>query len=304
MYFKTATVMAVAIILTGAVAARSSPGGNSTSCYGACAAELEIVFRTSFADGQDSTYFDAASCITQCEQEKFSLYPKQAPDYSEERRGGFRSFLSADTKLLRDLFTEGKESTDPGAHVLRVLRIIRELEPYVKALQATTHHKVATGCYQVCEPVIEAFMFMDKHGRDYHQELLYDTAKFCITHCEEKGSQWIEEPVAAAKKSLAEMKEAELEKQIAGYEDDTSRRIAQTLLKWHFAMNDREEAALQEKVAEPHAANNKNHGPQYGNNGDEGDLPNRLTDDVFEKWDETIKLVIGAQGMVGVDREL
>ncbi|KAK5737591.1 hypothetical protein LTR17_006638 [Elasticomyces elasticus] len=242
MYFNITTIMAVATILTGAAAALTSLEGNSTSCYGACETDLKaVLFESSFQDGEDSTFFDAVSCITKCGREKFSLYPKQASDYPKKRGAGHRTFGLFEFELFEKLFPKSKESNGvflyPGARAPNVLKIVSELHPYLTVLQTTPPDKVTTGCYSVCEAVIEAFMFMDKHGADYHQELLYDTAKFCITHCEEKGSQWIEESVAAARNSLAEMKKADLEKLIAGYEDDTSRRIAEFILRRHLTMN-------------------------------------------------------------------
>ncbi|KAK4957616.1 hypothetical protein LTR10_005583 [Elasticomyces elasticus] len=295
MQFNITIIMAVATILTGAAATLTSLEGNSTSCYGACETDLKaVLFGSSFQGGEDSTFFDAVACITKCGREKFSLYPKQSPDYSKKRGAGFQTLGLFEIDLLEKLFPKSKESTGvfpyPSARPHRVLKILSELHPYLSTLQATPPDKVVTSCYSVCEPVIEAFMFMDKHGADYHQELFYDTAKFCITHCEEKGSQWIEDSVAAAKKSLAEMKEADSEKLIAGYKDDTSHLIADFILRWHSTVNSLEEADLKKQVAETHAANIKSHGPQHTRT--EHNCATCFAE-VTQKWEPTTTETVG-----------
>ncbi|KAK5675429.1 hypothetical protein LTS10_011871 [Elasticomyces elasticus] len=222
MQFNITTIMAVATVLTGAAAARSSPGDNSISCYGACETDLKAVFETSAADAHESTYLDAVSCISKCEEGTISQHSRIF-DFAQKR--------------LADLeATSMGEAPDRYARSYRMLEIVREGYPYVIGSSQNTHYyhrKAPTGCYRACEPALEAYMFIDKHG-DHHQELLYDTAKFCITHCEGKGSQWIEEGIADSKKCIAEMEEADLEQQIAEMDEaDLDKQIHEAKIKMH-----------------------------------------------------------------------
>ncbi|KAK5717949.1 hypothetical protein LTR15_008792 [Elasticomyces elasticus] len=271
MQFNITTIMAVATIFTGAAATLTSIEGNSTSCYGACETDLKaVLFGSSFQGVENSTFFDAVSCITKCGREKFSLNPKQAPDHSKKRGAGFRTFGLFEIDLLEKLFPESKESTGvfpyPGARPYRVLKLISELHPYLSTLQATPPDKVTTSCYSVCEPGIEAFMFMDKHGADYHQELLY---------MEEADSEQIDETHAANIKSHGPRYwNKRNEGDIPGY-------LTNLFEMWKEAMKvarGTEETESEQQITETKEAKIEKHGPQYRNEGDESDVQGHLTD--------------------------
>ncbi|KAK3652612.1 hypothetical protein LTR56_001977 [Elasticomyces elasticus] len=274
MQFNITTIMAVATIFTGAAATLTSIEGNSTSCYGACETDLKAaLFGSSFQGVENSTLTSLP--LTQAHQLRrrvlhYQVRARAILPEPEASPRPFRTFGLFEIDLLEKLFPESKESTGvfpyPSARPYRILKLISELHPYLSTLQATPPDKVTTSCYSVCEPVIEAFMFMDKHGADYHQELLY---------MEEADSEQIDETHAANIKSHGPRYwNKRNEGDIPGY-------LTNLFEMWKEAMKvarGTEETESEQQITETKEAKIEKHGPQYRNEGDESDVQGHLTD--------------------------